>query len=611
MPITITRQLIAEIRALLRKRERPYQQVLKWNRNQARGPKGSPTGGQWVKGGGSASMYGTRILPSSTEINQMPQGLPKVRARGRQAGREGAASRERREARDAAEAEAERRGGGVAGYASIMNAPTGEGFRNRPRANFYLPPALVTADSKVLTVLKNGSVTDSRPLGGGGCNSSVIVTMDDGTEAVYKPERGENWTASFCNGEISDYITNRDFSLAEREAFAFEVDTALGLGIVPETVLRERVDETNINVNTSGDDDDGGDYYGDSDELRSQYERYKEKALQSAYDDVGGEMDQLYRDAQKDHAKEIDNRAQEILDIWNEEAKDFPESPYGSGSVMREHPVLPLGSKGPFERREDKGVLDPIEVMDEANVDVEYKLNADEEKRVREVIRKKLAEGYQEYGDIDPDRAEEHLDRDQWIENHQDTENRLLESKIQGFETWRQENHPRGSGGGGSGEDRNPDAPHPQGGSFQNFRGNADSYGDMNAEDGARLAVLDYVIGTMDRHPQNLMFENDRPIAIDNGYSMPGGMDEPDSFTFRSSGVSDWLSSWGSRNVPSDLRAQLHESMQRTDWQALADRHPNMSRDEREAFLGRTRVMTIALQTEEGLRGLWKGLNRM
>ena len=108
-----------------------------------------------------------------------------------------------------------------------------------------------------LEALKNSTVTDSRPLGGG-ANASVIVTLEDGTEAVYKPERGENWTADFFNHDISNYITNRDFSLAEREAFAFEVDQAIGLGIVPETVLHEKVDETNIDDLDTSDDGSGG-----------------------------------------------------------------------------------------------------------------------------------------------------------------------------------------------------------------------------------------------------------------------------------------------------------------------------------------------------------------
>lgn len=583
------KELVQKIRALLKKNPLPYQQVLKWDRNQPRGPKGSPTGGRWVK-------------DVSAGLSHTPQGFQESSTIRMQASR--------------------MRGMGNANYADIMNAPTGAGFHNRPRG-VDLPEIVPEPkpESKVLQHLKEGIAQSSRPLGGDGANASVIVTLEysaignewQGTEAVYKPERGENWTASFTNTDIKRYIKNRDFSLAEREAFAYEVDTLLGLGIVPETVLRTNVDETNINVNTS--DDGGGDGGGyDSQELQSMYDQYKQDRLDSgeAYDNVGEEMERLYQAAREEHAEAIGHRAEEMADIWNEVVKDFPdESPYGTPEGLKEHPGLPMGSKPPFERKELLGELDPLEVLKEANVDVTAAMNSGEKKRVEEVLRKRLQEGYQTLGDVDEAAAQEDLDRDDWIQNHDRTEGSLLDKQFMSFTEWRRDQgYGSGGSGGGSGEDRNPDAPHPQGGSFQHFRSNAESYGDMSAEDGARLAVLDYLIGTMDRHGQNLMFENDRPVAIDNGYSMPA-TSGTDDFTFRSDGVGEWMSSRDSRNVPSDLRAQLHDAVTKTDWQALVDRHPSMNRLEREAFLSRAKNMKIALQTEEGLRELWSNLTIM
>ena len=588
-------RLVSEIRDILDQRP-PYHSVLKYDRNQPRGPKGTRTGGRWVKG-------------VSAGLSQTPQGFQESSTLQRQASR--------------------MRGRGNANYADIMNAPTGTGFHNRPRG-VGLPElpksttgSLSPEKEKTIQALKEGTVTDSRPLGGGGVNASVIVTMDDGTEAVYKPERGERWGEGFANHEITDYITNKDFSLAARESFAFEVDTALGLGIVPETVLREQVDETNISVNTSGDDDyDGGGGY-DEDYAREEYEKYKEKMIDddSIMDEVGQRFEAKFDEAKKEHVSDLESRREELKEIWDELIKDYPEeTPYGSQSQLRQHPVLPMGSVEGFERREKKILdeLNPIALLDEAKVDVSATMSDEEENRVRAKMKEYLDEGYRQLGEVDEDEAKDHLDRDDWYQEHENTEAEIRDSvygdKVKSFTAWRKSQGYRSDGsygGGGGGGDRNPDAPHPQGGSFQNFRSNADSYGDMSAEDGAKLAVLDYVIGTMDRHGANLMFENDRPVAIDNGYSMPGGMDTEDDFQFRSEGVDEWYHSSKSRNVPSELRARLHEAMEKTDWNALVARHPGMSADEKEAFLGRVSNMTIALQTEEGLRELWSNMRRM
>ena len=242
---------------------------------------------------------------------------------------------------------------GRANYADIMNAPTGEGFRNRPRGvGLPEPVATVKEASPVLKALETGTATDSRPLGdGGNANTSVIVTLNDGTEAVYKPEIGENWTASFSNHDISEYVTNRDFSLAEREAIAYEISQHLGIDFVPETVHRKEMSGS-IDIDASGDDEGGG--Y-DEDYAREQYAEYEERAREDAYEAVGGEMGDLYREAQREHFDDIESRAEELREIWNEEVENLPVNPAGTGSALREHPVLPLGSKGPFERRETQG----------------------------------------------------------------------------------------------------------------------------------------------------------------------------------------------------------------------------------------------------------------
>ena len=61
--------------------------------------------------------------------------------------------------------------------------------------------------------------------------------------------------------------------------------------------------------------------------------------------------------------------------MWNEEVEDFPdkEKPYGSESVLRQHPALPMGTQPGFERVEHvvAKVLDPLELLEEANIDVD------------------------------------------------------------------------------------------------------------------------------------------------------------------------------------------------------------------------------------------------
>jgi len=566
--ITVTRHLIAEIRRIL-KMEPTFPEVLKWDRNQPRGQKGTPTGGRWVKGVSA----GTGSTPGDFST---PKGMSRQQ--------------------------------GNAGYADIMNGPSGTGFENNPRGTTGVQ-ALVAqakatesaearakasaAQAEVLETLANGEITDSDQFGGGS-NAAFKVTFEDGTKGFYKPEVGEAWDMSFTNGDINRFVKNKDFSLAEREAFAYEVDSALNLGLVPATVLRERVDDVDLSeVGGEG----GGGY--DSDELRSRYESYKERGQDQAYENVAEAMQEQFEEAQKEHADDIENRAEEIREIWEDEKKAYPsDHTHGSPSAQREHAALPLGSAEGFERR-DVGPLPLLEVIDGAGIDAGRSLRTYEQDRVRELLRKRLEEGYRELEDPSSTEAFEHLDRDEWIQDHSDTENRLMDEQFPSFTDWRRS---QGFGSGGRGGEGNSEAPHPEGGSIQQFRGNAESWGTTSDDEKAKLAVLDYVIGTMDRHSQNILYENGKLVAIDNGYSMPASR-EPDSFQFRSGVVGEWKSN--NSEISEDIRQTLQEAVSKTDWQALVDRHPSMNAKERAAFLGRVENIKTALQTPEGLVDLW------
>lgn len=138
-------------------------------------------------------------------------------------------------------------------------------------------------------VLSSGKITSSSQVGGS-VNAIFRVTMTDGqghtVDAILKPTAGESWTngemgrkqffetykvdpeselgqqiiaGDFDNPAIRDLpafdpddyadfeddspvrdtITNKDFSFAEREVAAYEVDQALGLGVVPPTSMRK------------------------------------------------------------------------------------------------------------------------------------------------------------------------------------------------------------------------------------------------------------------------------------------------------------------------------------------------------------------------------------
>lgn len=602
----MTRLKIDVITDLLQ-RFRRYASILKWDPTQARNPSGSAGGGRWRSVGLQGRGLGT-IAPGHREF-RAPAADAGRAEQARQ--REGYVSVPRGMSRTR----------GNANYDDILNAPTGEGFSNLPRAANFVLPTPPARDDAVVKALQEGTATDSRPLGGG-ANASVIVTLDDakGTEAVYKPERGENWTASFTNRDIKRYIQNRDFSLAEREAFASDVDAALGLGIVPATVLRTTVDESHVDVDTSDDDGGGGGSVGyDTYEARQGYDKYKQSFYEnppsSVEDAVSQEMQERYERDQDAHVSHLEDRREEIQGMWDDLKKDYPEeTPYGAQSALRAHAALPLGSAPGFARREAKPEeVNPISVFDEAGVDPSSGFTKEERLNIRAVLKARLDEGHRTLGAVDDQKARGHLNRDQWFEDHQESEIQFrdsrIESQVRSYTDWRRSaGYATGSGNIGGGFDRNPDAPHPEGGSFQHFRPNTDGWGTLSHGDGAKLAVLDYVVGSMDRHGSNLLFENGHAVAIDNGYSMPAAT-ATDNFAFRSDGARGWARNTSA--MEEGVRAPLHAAILKVDWQALVDRHPNMNAAERTAFLARVENMKIALQTPEGVPDLWKRLRVM
>jgi len=532
----------------------------------------------------------------------MPSGAPEAMAHMRRAGLIAQQDREKYQELAAAESQAVRQGGGVAGWRSRDKAA--ERYKdvliNRPRAeNFEPPPPPPPEPTPVLT---SGSATSVVKKLGGSSNACYVVQMEDGSKAFFKPEAGETWEAGFCNNDISTYITNKDFSLAEREATAHEVSIALGFGeLVPETHLREHFDVPGIDLAT--DDESGGGY--DEDYVRSLYNQYHEKAQEKAFDEAGEEMANQYYDAQQEHLRDVKNRAEEMTDIWNEVIKEFPDGPdYGSQSALQEHPRLPLGSQH-FSRPPQVGVVDPLDVLKEADVDISAAMNNEERERVADVFRDRLKAGHQELGDVDEEAAKDDLDRDQWYEDHQNTEARLIESKIQSFDSWRHsQGYDSGDQGGGGNVFKNSEAPHPHGGSLQRWLNSGGRDGDMTHEEATQFAVLDYVLGTMDRHGNNIMFSGGKAYAIDNGYAFPGP-DTPDGFTYRSDAVREWMGDDQHREVPESTRNEILGAMNRTDWKALVDRHPSMSREERQSFLDRVDKMKEALSYAEGLSTLW------
>lgn len=130
--------------------------------------------------------------------------------------------------------------------------------------------------------LSSGKLTGSDTLHGSANDVRKITLRDkDGNEvqAIFKPSSGESWTeadmydkvnqaykqehdlstadidAMIQEGELDsgdpeepvrETITNRDFSYADREVAASELDEILGLGIVPPTVKRDIDGETGM-----------------------------------------------------------------------------------------------------------------------------------------------------------------------------------------------------------------------------------------------------------------------------------------------------------------------------------------------------------------------------
>ena len=661
---------VAAIRALIRSTTTRFRRILKWDESQhPRVPGGSgEASGQFTSGSGPGpdrlaalgpkSLHVPRNLPNrmaredqlikriaqrNIEADRKARGIepisPKkqqthvdvLRARGGPSARQSIAAEVAAiDVQRAKDALAQRQGwidmsskapgmermSGQADIADLMNAPTGTGFGNKPRLTG--DPALVEQmRSRMSTsstqhtpdpVLVSGSVSATKKKFGGSANAAYLVEMEDGTKAVFKPKSGETFHGSFTNYEISEVITNQDFSLAEREAMASEVSFGLGFGeLVPETVLREHL---NVDGDVQSDDDDEGGGGYDEDYVRELYDEYKEKAQDRIMEAVGDDMGDLYREAQNEHLGDINNRADEAAEIWNDLVeKEFPDT--ADVDAQREHPALPMGSQQPFERRAPV-VLDPLELLDEAEIDVTATMTEAEEDNLRAVMRKHLQDGASELGDVDEDAAREHLQYDKWIEDHADTEARLYDEKFQSFDSWRHD-HGYDSDEGGGSRQAAPSGP----GSLQRFV-KGESYGDPSHEDRTKMAVLDYVLGSMDRHGGNLLYtENDTPAAIDNGYSMPGPEGAPDDFTFRSGIVRNWITYEGgtpesaSRTLSTKVRQPMLDALNTTDWTAMADRHPNMSTEERAAFLGRVDKMKVALTTPGGLWTLWKSRRLM
>lgn len=464
--------------------------------------------------------------------------------------------------------------------------------------------------------LSSGKVVNAKTIGGGHANAALIVDLDNGEKAVYKPEIGEAWDMAFANEDISDHVANRALSLAEREAMAYEVDQMIGTGLVPETILRTELPIGDVEAS----DDDGENYRPDDDELRGMYEDYREKAWERAADNAAEMMGGLYREAQDDHVKDINNRAEEVAEIWNDLIDENPEwddvDKYGSRTEKAIHPTLPMGTEQGlpvqgFERAAVGGDVDPIEVLDEARVDPSSDLTDNERDRVRNVLAGKLRDGAQNLLDVDEDAAREHLDYGDWVEGHADTENRLIDQNIKSFDSWRE--------GEGYGSDerpakteiphRNSQAPHKQGGALQTFVKGLEERADLDWENGdhQKFAALDYVIGSMDRHGGNVFRDGmGKPLGLDNGYSFPDDND----IMFRSRPVTEWLGygrhEEAARKVPEDLRTALSSNFEKADWPKFFERHKSMNDDEREAMQARIRDVREALKTEDGLYNLWR-----
>lgn len=80
--------------------------------------------------------------------------------------------------------------------------------------------------------MQNSPIVESENLGGG-CNVTVKATLEDGTEGVYKPEKGEN-------ARLRKAVKGRYYA---REAASYDVAEVIGLhDLVPVTVVRDGKD---------------------------------------------------------------------------------------------------------------------------------------------------------------------------------------------------------------------------------------------------------------------------------------------------------------------------------------------------------------------------------
>lgn len=473
-----------------------------------------------------------------------------------------------------------------------------------------LPPHTPTPRS----ILATGTPGDISELGGG-ANASILVdmTLDDGSEAkaVFKPEIGEMWKGSFMNGEINQLGQDgREFSLAQREAAAYEVDQLLGTNVVPETVHRQQLDIDFDNVHTENED-----AY-DEDELRHMYDEYRDEERQNiqdrgdAYDKVADQLYEQYGNEKESFVNKVEAHVDVVHDIWNELVEegvgnDRAENDRKYGSVDKQPKFE--GMTGAKMRGERSDALDPLDVLDEAGVDNEIRRNLGREDRdaIRRVLRKKIEdEGYGELGDYDESAAKSKFATyDDWRQDHEDTEMRLLDSAVESallsFTRWREQNgYSIRGGSGGSGIDvKNPKAPFPRGGSLQRFVSDLD-YGYPESSEQWKVAVLDYAIGALDRHGHNLLNSGGKAVAIDNGYSFPGWSNP----TFRSISM-DYVARQageGSPDMPEGIRKALLQNITTADWGKWLDSKTTMSKAEKTYFRSRIEELKELLQTPTG-----------
>ncbi len=490
------------------------------------------------------------------------------------------------------------------------------------------PPSALNKNSPLLTQDIKSQQTNSE----GGVSTSIFVTLADGSKAVYKPEVGEMWNKNigWTNRDIPRAILgNPALSQSEREAMASEVDQALGLGIVPETVLREHVD---VEVPGTPDEEAGGAGY-DHDELNAMYQSWRNQEIDngSAMGRVGDEMFQHYEDAKQEYANEVAMRQGQMDSLWNEVVDEHPEfakTPEDEfGASIDKHPALPMGSADAFNVHKIGGkIADPMDLMDEAGVDPTSKFGVDEAQNIKAVMLKAMQDGYGNLGDFDDEKIGEKFEPyDEWIGQHADTEQNALDNVIKTYRAWKADQGLTSNAGDDlGGVVRNPNAPHPEGGSLQRFVKNGQTYGATSLDDAFKFAVLDYAIGSMDRHGHNVMYSladtsyqqhgiaDTKTWAIDNGLSFPNAND----VQLRSEPVKTYLSMYKGKDAAESepMRTKILRSMMTTDWQKFIARHPGMSREEKSAFTERLTKLTAALATDSGLYDLWnvtKQYNRM